>query len=130
MESGRDEELTLKILRDYAKETNYPLGLSFGPRPNHVESVKAHAYCIRDHMLALAKLAHCDEGMEKEIHAFFGEAAFNIMTFLSKCHNEMPESSQGNFEVRMEVKGNPRAKIGGLRRRVRRQSESTELLFS
>jgi transcriptional regulator with XRE-family HTH domain len=117
-ESGRDEDLTLKIIRDYAQETNHPIGISFGPAPNHVESVKAHAFCIRDHMLELAKLAHVDEEMEKEIHAFFGEAAFNILTILGKCHNEMPEGTRADFEVRLQVsEPNPKSEV---RRRARR----------
>ena len=50
-------------------------------------------------------MAHGDSDMEQAIQAFFGEAFFNILTILSKCQNEMPNSK--DVQVRMKQIGNP-----------------------
>ncbi len=115
-ESGRDEDLTFKIVRDYAKETNQGIGLTFGKPLSHAQAVKAHAFCIRDHLLELAKIAYCDEEIEREIQAFFGEAAFNLMDIVGRCQQQMPNG--GEVEVRVQVMRQSVPKRG-ISRRVR-----------
>lgn len=115
LESGRDEELTVKIVGEYAKATDQRIAMFFGKRMNHVEAVKTHAMEIRRHLSALASLAHKDEEIEASIQEFFGEAFFNILGILGKCQGEMPNGSE--FEVRLQVVG---AKAPRKQRLVRR----------
>jgi transcriptional regulator with XRE-family HTH domain len=103
LESGRDEELTIGDIRDYAKALNERIGLTFGPPMNHVEAIKAFALAMRERMLALAKLAHEDGQMETEIQAFFGEAFFNILTILATCQQQMPNTNKNDFEFKIEL---------------------------
>jgi transcriptional regulator with XRE-family HTH domain len=119
LESGRDEDLTIAVIRDYAKETGDRVGLLFGKPLNHVEAIKAHAFGIRERLTKLASLAHEDEDLEKEIQAFFGEAFFNILSILAKCQERMPNS--GDVEVRVQLISQPdERRLQNKRKRVRR----------
>ena len=103
LESSADSEITLDELRAYVKATGQQITLCVGKPMNHVESVQWHALGIQDHLSALAKMAHGDRDMEQSIQAFFGQAFFNILTILSKCQNEMPNSE--DVQVRMKSMG-------------------------
>ncbi len=103
LESGRDEELTLGEIRKYAELTGQRIGLVLGKPLSHVEAVKVHAMGIKSHLTALAELAHKDEEMEQAIQGFFGEAFFNILEILSKCHQQMPNNS--GIQLRVELIG-------------------------
>lgn len=95
LESGRDEELTLKEIRDYANSLNGRVSLLFGPQMNHVEAINAHAMAMRDRMFALAKLAGEDAEMEKSIQAFFGDALFKILSILAASLSQLPDKGSG-----------------------------------
>lgn len=101
LESGRDEDLTIGTIETYAKAMNERIGVLVGRPMNHVEGVKAHAFAMKAHLLALAKLAHQDEELEREIQAFFGEAFFNVLTILSRCQEQMPHADA--VEVRVQL---------------------------
>lgn len=102
-ESGQDEELTLKVIKDYCQITEQRVGLIMGKPVTHVEAVKMHAWGLRRHLTALAAIAHGDGDLEQAIQAFFGEAFFNLLDIFEKCQREMPGSSE--FEIRLEVQG-------------------------
>ena len=89
LESGRDEDLTLGNIREYAKSSGERIGVVFGKPLTHVESVKAYANGMRTHLSALANLAHKGDDMEKEIQAFFGEAFFNILSIFARIHQSL-----------------------------------------
>jgi len=102
-ESGKDEDLSVKIVSEYAKAADQRVALFFGKRVNHVEAVKCHAMEIKRHLSALASLAHKDNEIEASIQEVFGEAFFNILNILAKCQEQMPNGSE--FEVRLQVVG-------------------------
>ena len=104
LESGQDEEVTIGQIRKYVEASGERVGIVFGKPLNHVEAVKGHAFGMKKHLLALAGLAHKGDDLKTEIQAFFGEAFFNILTILSECQAEMPETKP---EVRLEVLGKP-----------------------
>ena len=104
LESGADDDLTVRELREYAKQTTQRIGVTFGRPMNHVEAVKHHAFQIRAHLNALAALAHKDSEIEQSIQGFFGEAFFNILTILSQCQQQLPAG--GEVEVRLQLVGN------------------------
>jgi len=103
LESSLDAEITLEELCAYCKATNQQLTFWVGKPMNHVESVKLHAFAIKEHLSALAKMAHDDQDMEQAIQAFFGEAFFNLLNILGKCQNEMPNGK--DVQVRMKQIG-------------------------
>lgn len=105
LESGRDEDLTLREVREYSKATGYRIAVMFGKPVNHVEAVKIHAEGIRTHLYALARIAnqHQNDNLEMEIQAFFGEAFFNILTILSKCNDQL-NNRVGEFSMNIETK--------------------------
>lgn len=43
LESGKDEDLSVRQVREYAKATGERIALVFGKQPTHVEAVKLHA---------------------------------------------------------------------------------------
>lgn len=105
LETGPDENLTVRELREYARHTNQRIGVMFGRPLSHVEAVKHHAFRIRERLNALAELAHKDAQLEQAIQGFFGEAFFNILTILSQCQQQLPAGG-GDVEVRLQVVGN------------------------
>lgn len=94
LESGCDLDLTIRELAEYATATDEQFNLNFGKPLNHVEAVKVHAFGIREHLEALAKLAHKDAEIEQAIQKFFGEAFFNILIILGKCQQGMPNGGK------------------------------------
>ena len=105
LESGRDEDLTLADIRRYTELTGQRISLMFGKPLTHVEAVKVHALGIKQRLTTLAKLAHKDEELERSIQGFFGEAFFNILDILAKCHQQMPHGR--DVQVRIELIGSP-----------------------
>jgi transcriptional regulator with XRE-family HTH domain len=99
LEAGRDEDLTIREIREYSRTTGQRIALSFGKRMNHVEAVKYHALAIRRRLSALAELAQRYEELEPDIQGFFGEAFFTILTILEKCQQEMPGNE--DFEIKI-----------------------------
>jgi transcriptional regulator with XRE-family HTH domain len=100
-ESGLDEELTLKVIADYARITDERIGICLGKPMTHVEAVKANAFALRDRLRALASLAKDDSQLEQSIQAFFGEAFFNLLGIFENCQKEMP--GREDFEIRVLV---------------------------
>ena len=105
LESSSDLEITLEELAQYAEATGQTFSIMIGKPVNHIEAVKYHAFGIKEHLSKLAKEAHRNEEAEQAVQAFFGEAFFNILSILSKCHDEMPQST--GIQVRMNNIGNP-----------------------
>ena len=108
LESGRDEDLTLGEIRQYAELTGQRISLMFGKPLTHVEAVKGHALGIRQRLTALAKIAHKDEELESSIKGFFGEAFFNILDILARCSQQMPHRL--DFQVKIELIDSPSPK--------------------
>ena len=103
LEGGTDKEITLEELALYAGATGQNFVMLVGKPMNPIESVKYHAFGIKDHLSKLAKDAHRNEEVEQAVQAFFGEAFFNILVILSKCHQEMPNGN--DIQVRMKKIG-------------------------
>ena len=111
LESGRDEDLTVKEIREYVQATDQRIGLMFGKPMNHVEAIKEMAFGIKSRLMALAKLANRDGELEKEIQGFFGEAFFNILSILSECQGAMPNTDGNPLSVKVEVIGQPESPL-------------------
>lgn len=111
LESSFDSDIKLGELVQYSHATRQSLILRIGKTMNHVESVKWHAFKIKHHLSSLAEIANTDEEdeqMKQAVQAFFGEAFFNILTILSKCQKEIPQS-KSSWEMRISKVGEPEA---------------------
>ena len=102
LEAGRDEDVTLREIKEYAKATNQRIGVLFGKPLTHVEAVQAHALAIKSRLEDLAKIANNHDELEKDIKGFFGEAFFNILSILSLCGNQLPPGGE-EFEIKVQV---------------------------
>jgi transcriptional regulator with XRE-family HTH domain len=101
LESGTDEAVTLREIREYTRATGQRIGVMFGKPYTHVEAVRLHACGIKAHLESLAAIAGQDDQLEKEIKGFFSEAFFNILSILSACQDKLPPG--GDFEVKFEI---------------------------
>lgn len=107
LETGMDSDLTIGQIKQYAQAANERITLAFGKPLTHVEAVKLCAQAIRYHLTCLASIAQGDEELEKSIQGFFGEAFFNLLDILTKCHQQLPNG--GNIEVTMEIGSAPKS---------------------
>ena len=103
IESGRDETLTLAIIRAYARSSRQRIQLSFGRRPTHVEAVKEHALGLRHHLEALATLAHKDATIAQDIEGFFREATLNINRIIAHCRERLPTPTKVEVHMQTQV---------------------------
>jgi transcriptional regulator with XRE-family HTH domain len=123
LESGRDEDIRLGELKDYANALDERIGVMFGKPFNHVEAVNLHAQAMRHHMIELAKLAHDDAEIEKGVQAFFGNAFFELLQLISSCTKLMPNgvpsygiqvqvlSGKSHLQTTSEIKGSKESEI-------------------
>lgn len=109
IEAGQDDELTIRVLREYAQATDLRIGLNMGKPLTHVEAVKAHALALRERLNALAAIARTNGEMQTNIQAFFGEAFFNLLDVFESCQRQMPGA--GDFEIQLEIHAEPNRRI-------------------
>lgn len=107
IESGRDETLTLAIIGAYAAASKQRISVTFGRPQTHVEAVKEHALGLKHHLEALAKLAHKDDAIAKDIEGFFQEASLNLDEVIVRCRQQLPKGKK--IEVRMQSHLEPMA---------------------
>lgn len=94
LESGNDEDITLKTLVDYSTVTDNSMGICIGKQMTPFEAVRYHALEMRSKLRELAHLANKEEDLETVIQGFFGEAFFNIMHFFTECQNALPNAKK------------------------------------
>jgi|SRR5882724_1683544 len=102
LESGRDEEITLREIREYARVTDQRISVMFGKPLTHVEAVKIHANGLKTRLESLAKIANQNEDFQNEIKGFFGEAFFNLFNIMANCSNMLPPG-EGDVEIKIEI---------------------------
>jgi transcriptional regulator with XRE-family HTH domain len=92
LETGRDEDLTLKDLLDYAKATDSGFQIGIGPRLTLAESVKYHVFALKRNLDELVKLANKgDDEIIKGIENFLEQVVFNLAFRLGQCLKSMPK---------------------------------------
>jgi len=104
LESGRDEDVTLREIREYARVTDQRISVMFGKPLTHVEAVKLHATGLKDRLEALAKIANKNEEFQSEIKGFFAQAFFNLFNIMAGCSNMLPSANGDNdVEIKIEI---------------------------
>ena len=102
LETGRDEDVTLREIREYARVTDQRISVMFGKPLTHVEAVKICANGLKIRLEALAKIANQNEDFQNEIKGFFGEAFFNLFNIMANCSNMLP-ASESDVEIKIEI---------------------------
>jgi len=102
LETGRDEEVTLREIREYARVTDQRISVMFGKPLTHVEAVKLSANCLKERLEALAKIANQNQEFQNEIKGFFGEAFFNLFNILASCSSLLPVG-ENDVEIKIEI---------------------------
>lgn len=102
LESGRDEEITLKEVREYARVTGQRIGVTFGKPLTHTEAIKLHAAGLKLRLEALAAIANENEELQSQIKGFFGEAFFNLFNIIATCNDKLPNGDD-DVEIRVEI---------------------------
>ncbi|MEY2410582.1 MAG: Helix-turn-helix domain [Verrucomicrobiota bacterium] len=101
LENGRDEDITIREIKEYSRATGQRVAIIAGKPFTHVEAVRLHAHGIRDNLEALAAVASQNVDLQKDIQAFFGEAFFNLLDIISVCNNKLPNGL--DFDLKLEV---------------------------
>jgi transcriptional regulator with XRE-family HTH domain len=102
LETGLDEDVTLRQIREYARVTDQRISVLFGKPLTNVEAVKLHAAGLKERLEALAKIANQNEEFQNEIKGFFGQAFYNLFRIMASCNN-MLSSGEGNVEIKIEI---------------------------
>jgi len=92
LETGRDEDLTLKDVLDYARATETGLQIGIGSQPTLVKAIKYHVFALKRHLDELIELANGDDdGITKGIEDFLDEVVFNVALRLGQCLKSLPK---------------------------------------
>ncbi len=102
LESGCDDDITLRVVREYARATGKRISVMFGKPFTHVEAVKIHAFGIKSRLESLAEIANQNDDLHKDIKGFFSEAFFNILDILGACNGKL-QNGGGDFDVKFEI---------------------------
>lgn len=97
IENSADCDLTLGELVRYAGACNSTFTLRIGPPISLVQSVKEHAVAMKLDLDRLASIAcenEADFEIPKKIEEFFGEACFNLMSFLVDAAEKLPRATK------------------------------------
>jgi transcriptional regulator with XRE-family HTH domain len=104
IENSRDDDLTLKQIKEYARVTGERISVMFGKPLTHVQAVQLHAMGLKSHLEELAKIADDHEEMESEIRKFFAEAFVNLFQIMALCNNQLPAGGSGNeVEIKFQL---------------------------
>ena len=96
LEHGKDEDLTLGEIRQYAEAVQCEFTSALVPRDvKPVDKAKMLAFGIHRYMKDMAQLAHRDEDVAKEVAKFFGEVFFNMSRLIGDAAGELPTKEDG-----------------------------------
>jgi hypothetical protein len=112
LEAGTDEELSLRVLREYCRATDQRIGMLIGKQYSHVEAVTKLFDGLRYHLTALSELPQGDGEIQKAVQEFFGQSLFNFLKIFEKLHQTCPDHA--NYEIRIEMQEIPLQKACAL----------------
>jgi transcriptional regulator with XRE-family HTH domain len=115
IENGADDQLRIADLRAYSRALETGMMFSIGePKRHAVESIKHHAFQIKNHLDQLASLAHKDERISKGVENFFGETMANMLQIIEDSAQKLPslESEEDLFVYSESETISKEAKVG------------------
>lgn len=94
LESGIDDNITIKNLKQYAFATGNRLNIGFSPADaDAVSCIKHHAFKIKQLLDHLVKIAGDDKGINQGVDDFSLELLQNMMTMVTDSMLKLPHSS-------------------------------------
>lgn len=97
LETGRDEDLTLKDLLDYARTTGTAFQIAFGPKMTLADQIKFHVCALRpllDELLKIAKDG--DDGIIAGIKSFLDKMIFDLGSIIGHCMLSLPKTQSSD----------------------------------
>lgn len=104
LEAGRDNDITLNQIKEYARITGDRINLLFGKPFSHSEAVKLHADGLKYRLEKLADIASQNEEFQTEIKVFIGDAFYKLFNIVTLINNKLPVKENDCVEeIRMEI---------------------------
>lgn len=104
LEAGKDEDITLREIREYSRVTQERIGLMFGKPFSPTEAVQNHANALKYWLDYLAEIANQNPERQSEIKALLGEAFYNLFNIIALCNDKLPITDTDCIEeIRMDV---------------------------
>jgi len=102
LEAGKDDNITLRQIKEYARITGERIGLNFGRPLSHTEAVRLLANNLKFRLEELAKMAN--QNSESEIKGFLSDTFSNILNIIALCNEKLPIRDDDRIEeIRVEI---------------------------
>lgn len=114
LEHSTDAVLSLQDIASYLHATNSRLNFVIGTQPNRVERIKELAISFKAELEALADLSSKsdDRAIRQSINGFFGEAWFNLFSFLCDATSRLPQDPEDDSPLKLLAAESSRLPIG------------------
>ena len=104
LEAGRDDDLTLLQVKEYARITGDRINLLFGKPFTATEAVKLHSDGLKYWLEKLAEMASQNTEVQSKIKGFLGETFYSLFNIITLCNSKLPIDADDNIEeVRIEI---------------------------
>jgi transcriptional regulator with XRE-family HTH domain len=104
LEAGKDDNITLNHVKEYARITGDRIHLMFGKPFTHTEAVRIHADGLKFRLEKLAEIASQNIELQSEIKGFLGDAFYNLFNIITLCTSKLPVNADDNIEeIRIEI---------------------------
>ena len=107
LEHARDDIVKVKDIAEYASALGLEVSISFANQDRTaVDSVKYHAFKIKEHLDRLGTLAKKDEKLLEGVSRFFGEALVNLVAIVQSSANKLQKRRRRRGEL-IHISGIP-----------------------
>ncbi len=100
LEKCDNDNIRIGDLMDYAKALRLELNIGYSPQGRTaVDSIKYHAFKIREKLNYLASLAKKDDKILEGVSHFFGEALYNVMNMFQESSSKLNRMQKKSKEI-------------------------------
>jgi transcriptional regulator with XRE-family HTH domain len=104
LEAGKDEDITLKQICEYARVTDQRIGIMLGKPFSAAEAVRVHANGLKYWLDQLAAIANENPERQSEIKGLLGDTFVNLFNIIALCNDKLPVSDTDSIqEIRLEI---------------------------
>jgi len=98
LESGRDDNITLIQVKEYARITGDRISLFFGKPFSPTEAVKLYADGLKYWLERLAEMASQNTEVESQIKGYLKDTFYNLFSIVMLCNAKLPINEDDNIE--------------------------------
>lgn len=114
LEAGKDDNITLHQIKQYAQITGQRISLWFGAPLSPTEVVRNHAEGLKFGLDRLSEMACQNESLQSEIKGFMGNTFYSLFNIISLCNSKLPIDGDDDIaEIRMEIVTGKKAMLTG-----------------